>query len=52
MGTVSQQPVIMWFRDDLRLSDNQALYEAAKGSEIIPVYIYGISTIHKAMQAW
>ena len=37
---MSQQPIIMWFRDDLRLSDNQALYEAAKGREVIPVYIH------------
>ena len=31
--------VIYWFRQDLRLSDNPALYEAAKNSEILPVYI-------------
>lgn len=30
---------IYWFRQDLRLSDNPALYEAAKYSEILPLYI-------------
>ena len=28
-----------WFRQDLRLSDNPALYEASKHDEVIPVYI-------------
>lgn len=32
-------PVIMWFRQDLRLSDNPALAAAAKAGTIIPVYI-------------
>ncbi|CAM6000371.1 unnamed protein product [Sphagnum balticum] len=32
---------ILWFRQDLRLSDNPALLEAvAKGAPIIPLYIY------------
>jgi deoxyribodipyrimidine photo-lyase len=31
--------VIHWFRQDLRLSDNPALYEAAKNSSILPIYI-------------
>jgi deoxyribodipyrimidine photo-lyase len=30
---------IYWFRQDLRISDNPALYEAAKSGEILPVYI-------------
>lgn len=31
--------VILWFRRDLRLADNQALFEAAKAGEVLPVYI-------------
>ena len=31
--------VIHWFRQDLRLSDNPALFEAAKNSSILPIYI-------------
>ena len=30
---------IMWFRQDLRLSDNPALIEAVSSGEIIPIYI-------------
>lgn len=33
------QTVIVWFRRDLRLADNPALH-AAKGAQIIPVYIH------------
>ena len=31
--------VIHWFRQDLRLSDNPAFYDAAKKNSILPVYI-------------
>jgi deoxyribodipyrimidine photo-lyase len=31
--------VIHWFRQDLRLSDNPALFEAAKNNSILPIYI-------------
>lgn len=31
--------IIHWFRQDLRLSDNPALFEAAKAGKIIPIYI-------------
>jgi len=30
---------IVWFRQDLRLSDNPCLYEASQKGEIIPIYI-------------
>ena len=30
---------IHWFRQDLRLSDNPAFYEASKESAVLPVYI-------------
>ncbi len=33
-------PIIMWFRDDLRVSDNEALFEAASQGAVIPVYIH------------
>lgn len=37
---MSQSLIILWFRRDLRLSDNPALVEAAKsGADILPVYI-------------
>ena len=36
----SSRPVIVWFRDDLRLSDNPALSAATQsGRPVIPVYI-------------
>ena len=37
----SNTPVLLWFRQDLRLSDNAALAAAmARGGPIVPVYIY------------
>ena len=33
-------PVIMWFRQDLRLRDNPALHAAAQAGSVIPVYIF------------
>ncbi|MCS3450255.1 MULTISPECIES: cryptochrome/photolyase family protein [Bradyrhizobium] len=34
------QPVIVWFRDDLRLSDHPALYEAAsRGAPVVGLYV-------------
>ena len=30
---------IYWFRQDLRLSDNPGLYEAAQSGEVLPIYI-------------
>lgn len=37
--TDSASPVIVWFRQDLRLADNPALIKACEAGEIIPVYI-------------
>ena len=31
---------IVWFRQDLRIADNPALYEACRRGKILPVYIY------------
>ncbi|MGB0754758.1 MAG: deoxyribodipyrimidine photo-lyase, partial [Candidatus Pseudothioglobus sp.] len=30
---------IHWFRQDLRISDNPALFEASKHAEVLPIYI-------------
>ena len=39
-GKETSHPIIHWFRNDLRLSDNPALAEAAKSAQsIVPVYI-------------
>ena len=35
-----QQPIIVWFREDLRLQDNPALEAAARAGRVIPVYIH------------
>ena len=35
----NEQTIIVWFRSDLRIGDNPALFEAAKEGRIIPVFI-------------
>lgn len=41
MTTNGEAPVILWFRQDLRLADNPALNHAhASGRPIVPVYIF------------
>lgn len=37
---IMTQPIIVWFRNDLRLADHQALSQAASQGPIVPVYIY------------
>ena len=37
-------PVILWFRQDLRLSDQAALAQAASEGPVIPVYILDDAT--------
>jgi deoxyribodipyrimidine photo-lyase len=32
--------ILFWFRQDLRISDNPALYEAAQNGKILPIYIF------------
>lgn len=32
--------IIVWFENDLRVSDNPALYYAAKNGKVVPLYIY------------
>ena len=39
MQPAPHSPVIMWFRQDLRLEDNPALFEANKRGDLIPIYI-------------
>lgn len=47
------QPVILWFRRDLRLTDNQAFAEAAlSGRPIIPVYIVDDQDVGGAKRWW
>ena len=36
---MSNETIIVWFRQDLRLADNPALYEAAKRGAVLPVFI-------------
>ena len=36
----NEQTIIVWFRSDLRIEDNPALFEAAKEGKIIPVFIW------------
>jgi len=48
---------IVWFRQDLRLDDNPALYYAAKKGQVIPVFIYDdintqSHTMGQASQYW
>ena len=41
MATDSGKPVILWFRRDLRLTDNPALARAVEtGRPVLPVYIH------------
>ncbi len=47
--------IIHWFRQDLRLSDNPALYEASKSDEILPIYIltdYDNKNLGEASKWW
>ena len=38
---MKKQRVIVWFRQDLRLNDNEALTDAIKsGEEVIPIYVF------------
>ena len=40
-ATMKRKSVIIWFRQDLRLHDNEALYDALKaGEQIIPIYVF------------
>lgn len=44
---MKQRPVVVWFRNDLRLADNPALTAAVRtGAPIIPVYIYDVNAAY------
>ena len=43
---------IVWFRRDLRLKDNPALFEAARAGAILAVYIHEAGTAGAASQCW
>ena len=44
------QPIIVWFRDDLRLSDHQALHAAAKaGAPVICLYVLDEASPERAL---
>ena len=44
---------IFWFRQDLRISDNPALFEAAKGDKVFPIYILdNDANIGNASKVW
>lgn len=47
-------PIIVWFRQDLRLEDNPALWEAAqKNAPIIPLYIFNTNEkMGAAQKVW
>ena len=53
---MKHQTTIMWFRNDLRLNDNPALYEAAKRGDVLPVFIdtaeEGIQEMGSAESWW
>ena len=33
---------ILWFKKDLRIDENEALYESLKDNDILPIYIFEI----------
>ncbi|MBR61129.1 MAG: deoxyribodipyrimidine photolyase [Dehalococcoidia bacterium] len=55
--TYSTNPTVVWFRRDLRLSDNRALTEAVtKHAPILPIYIWGyegdLTASNKTRSVW
>ena len=50
-----KRKVIHWFRNDLRLADNPALFEASKSDEVMPIYILTpeiMSGLGQASKIW
>ena len=41
------QNILFWFRNDLRLHDNEALIQATKAGNVIPVYIFDERQFHE-----
>jgi deoxyribodipyrimidine photo-lyase len=51
----NQTPTIVWFRNDLRLTDNPALNAAAANGDIIPIFIYDVDAMDRdygSAQKW
>jgi len=46
------QSVILWFRRDLRTSDNLALLEASKYHKVLPIYIYNPKDFFGGASKW
>lgn len=39
---------IMWFRRDLRLTDNAALYHALQsGNPLLPIFVFDVTILNK-----
>ena len=36
----TMKKILVWFRNDLRISDNEVLYTASMEGEVLPVYIF------------
>lgn len=54
---MSSEPVILWFRQDLRLADNAALMTALESGPVIPVYVLddmtaGPNAMGRAQRWW
>ncbi|MGM0417030.1 MAG: deoxyribodipyrimidine photo-lyase, partial [Thermodesulfobacteriota bacterium] len=42
-GPSDSARVLMWFRADLRVRDNPALYAAAQQGRVVPVFVYPLA---------
>jgi deoxyribodipyrimidine photo-lyase len=47
-----QKTIIHWFRNDLRLADNPALFAASQVGEIVPIYIFDDEELGAASKWW
>jgi deoxyribodipyrimidine photo-lyase len=46
--SASIQPVVVWFRNDLRLADNAALTAAAQRGPVLPVFVFDTAAANRA----
>jgi len=49
---MEQKLVIFWFRQDLRITDNIALFESAKSKQVMPVYILDLLRNSNSAGEW
>ena len=41
----ASDPILLWFRQDLRLADNPALLHAGEsGRPVLPIYVFDVET--------